>query len=129
MKMTMTQAWEATGLTGVALRMAVDARLQDKYIKEQDPKTTRLYALLWAAVLFLGIGTYVIAARVMPLVARSNTDFNVTSNALAFIGVTVLLMAFFLTAYAAGIKLVQTYRKMPYMSRYMYQNRDTEVEL
>jgi steroid 5-alpha reductase family enzyme len=132
MKLSLTQAWEATGLTGMVLRESIRQKLMDRYIKElkeRDPKTLNLYAMLWIVVLFFGIGTYIIAAGVAPRVASASIDYSATSNFLAFLGVAILLVGFFLTAYLAGIKLAQTYRKMPYTSRYIYQHRDDDVEL
>jgi hypothetical protein len=129
MKMTLTQAWEARGFSGVALRTAVGFKLTERFLKENPDKKT---VAKWGAQEFgisllfgcIGVvGLYLI----MPFLRSLDLSLSLHLGILILIGATIALL--FIAAIVLGMFAVKDFSAVGLVDRYIFQHRDEEIEL
>lgn len=128
MKTTLTQAWEAKGLTGYLLRSKVVSVLVDRFYEQPGKEATVKFLLL---EIFLGAIVVALAAwmyRILERILRT-ADLSLTSN---FIPAIVFTFALFAAFALIGVYIALAYNEVKSLgsiNRYIFEHRDDEVEL
>ena|SRR2546430_6926991 len=132
MKLSYSKAWDATGLTGFALRWAVYNKLYVRFLKENPG-----YDKYWGRAVLGGLGVLVMFFVLNAFVkfAKPMLPVDITySSALVAYAMFILgfcgLLGLLLLVGNFAIKNAEMALKQPNPSRYIFhQHRDDEVEL
>ena len=124
MKTTLTQAWEAKGISGIALRQSVAYKLGGRFWKENPDKDKASTRGLWA------LTGFVILLPITFVVLSQMVKYASAHPSWLLYGAVFLVT--FTLALLVGTTLVYGIRWMVSstgVNRYVFQHRDDEVEL
>lgn len=129
MKTTLTQAWEARGLGGMALRGKVRWELIKRFYKENPDKNKAgdRAALELAGAALLGYIAFVYLHYTAPYLRALDLSFSLNLGIVVGVAATFFMFAFaaILLARATVEDALAAYG----IDRYVFQHRDDEVEL
>ena len=134
MKTTLTQVYEAKGLTGYHLRNAVEFKLAQKFFKEApeaDKQTRRAFVMFMGlGVTTLGLVKWLLFA--VPIYTANYSNLNQLVSVFAWFTLIfsiVLGLGLWMLFYIKLCDAVSRRYKVGSVSRFVFQHRDDEVEL
>ena len=131
MKVSLTQAWEAKGLMGVSLRLAIEDRLARRFYKENPAnakaiQNTFTFMVVTAALAFVFYEFQVLAGPILPSDYTYSLDLFIVM--LFLVASVAFLAAVYLALYQTMLFAAWA-AKTGYVNRYVFQHREEEVEL
>ena len=128
MKVSLTQAWEATGFAGVVLRTKIGDRLAIRFNKENPEYAQQLgraYLAAFGALFVLGV-VYGVTYLVAPYLS---TDFTYSMSIASFVFFVAIVSLGVLFTTELLLYSAEKFSRAGSPGRYIYQHRDEEIEL
>ena len=131
MKTTLTQAWEARGLSGMMLRAKVSYKLIDRFFEDPERKRAQKSGVGWVLIGIFDLVAFLFFFHLIVDVSAGR-PFPDVSQTVTFLGILAIFAGFVALTFLIGYCFIGAYRCFAYVGladRYVFQHRDDEVEL